>query len=90
MPQATQSNSPLFLQFIPQIVQIQFLLPLQVARDKGVHPPVLGVNGFGAMEPCAALRRLKDPPQEPDMLPFSMVKAQRRRGSQAVTVKFVA
>ena len=32
----------------------------------------------------------KMPSQEPDMLPFSMVKAQRRKGSQAVTVKFVA
>ena len=30
------------------------------------------------------------PSQEPDILPFSMAKAQRRMGSQAVTVKFVA
>ena len=32
----------------------------------------------------------KIPTQVPDMLPFSMVKAQRQSGSQAVTVKFVA
>ena len=48
LPQATQSNTVLFLQFPPQIVQIPFLLPLQVSGDKGAHPPVFGVNGFDA------------------------------------------
>ena len=43
-----KSNTVLFLQFPPQIVQIPFLLPLQVSGDKGAHPPVFGVNGFDA------------------------------------------
>ena len=37
-----------------------------------------------------SLKKNPMPSQEPDMLPFSMAKAQRRKGSQAVTVKFVA
>ena len=37
-----------------------------------------------------SLKKNPMPSQEPDMLPFSIVKAQKWVGSQAVTVKFVA
>ena len=47
-------------QFSPQIIRIQLLLPLQIARDNGAHPPALGVDGLGAGQPGAALRRLED------------------------------
>ena len=47
-------------QFSPQIIRIQLLLPLQIARDNGAHPPALGVDGLGAGQPGASLCRLED------------------------------
>lgn len=38
------------------------------------------------MEPGTVLRTLKMASQEPDILPFSMVKDQQKRDSQPVTV----
>ena len=37
-----------------------------------------------------SLKKNPMPSQEPDILPFSMVKAQCRSALQSVTVKFVA
>ena len=42
----------LFQQFPTQIIQIQFLLPFQITREKGKHPPVFGADGLGAGQAC--------------------------------------
>ena len=70
------------------------ILPIQLAIDQyyerqmDIHQCLaLTVSVQWSRVPFSAVSKI--PSQEPDMLPFSMAKAQRRRGSQAVTVKFV-